>query len=147
MTGWLLARDCPHRTYPAPHARACKAPRRGWTEPRYYAGVVLAIDVLGPLAVSVDGRPLELTSPKLRALLVVLAMEAGSTVSVDRLTGALWDSGDQPESARRSVQIYVARLRNRLGSGLIVTAAEGYQLRIDREQVDALGFTQIGRAH
>lgn len=105
--------------------------------------MVLAIDVLGTLAVSVDGRPVELTSPKLRALLIVLAMEAGSTVPVDRLTDALWGGDDLPENARRSVQIYIARLRNRLGSGSIATGAEGYQLCLDRGQVDVHRFTEL----
>jgi hypothetical protein len=48
-------------------------------------GRVLVVGVLGPLSVSVDGRPMEVSAPKLRTLLVVLAMEAGSAVSLDQV--------------------------------------------------------------
>jgi DNA-binding SARP family transcriptional activator/tetratricopeptide (TPR) repeat protein len=103
---------------------------------------VLSIGVLGPLEVALDGRPVRLTSSRLRTLLVVLAMAAGSPLSVDRLATALWD-GDLPEHVRRVVQTYLGRLRSTLGTGAIVTEPTGYRLRIDPAQVDALRFTQL----
>jgi DNA-binding SARP family transcriptional activator/tetratricopeptide (TPR) repeat protein len=106
------------------------------------AGGVLEVRVLGPLDVSVGGRAVELTSPKLRTLVAVLAMEAGSPVSVDRLAAALWDE-DLPEHLRRSVQTNLTRLRGVLGPGLIVTGSAGYQLAVDPEHVDALRFVRL----
>jgi DNA-binding SARP family transcriptional activator/tetratricopeptide (TPR) repeat protein len=104
---------------------------------------MLAIDVLGPLTVSVDGRPLAVSSAKLRVLLVVLAMDAGSPVPVDRLVDALWGDEDLPNNARRSVQLYVTRLRNLLPRGSISTGSAGYRLCVDAQRVDALRFTRL----
>ncbi|GAA0921514.1 hypothetical protein GCM10009558_033020 [Virgisporangium aurantiacum] len=73
-------------------------------------------------------------------LLVVLAMDAGSPVPVDRLVDALWGDDDLPNNARRSVQLYVTRLRNLLPRGSISTESAGYRLRVEAERVDALRF-------
>jgi DNA-binding SARP family transcriptional activator/tetratricopeptide (TPR) repeat protein len=105
--------------------------------------VVLTVGVLGPLEVSVDGRPVRLTSAKLRTLLVVLAMAAGSPLPVDRLASALWDDDDLPDHVRRVVQTYLGRLRGALGAGTVITEPAGYRLRVDPEQVDALRFTRL----
>ncbi len=67
------------------------------------------VRLLGPLEVSVGGRPIR-TTGRLRTMLAVLAMSAGETVLVDHLVTELWDDG-QPAHARRAVQTYVARLR------------------------------------
>jgi DNA-binding SARP family transcriptional activator len=104
---------------------------------------VLAIKVLGPLTVSVDGRPVELTSPKLRTLVAALSMAAGTPVSVDRLGAALWIDGEPPDHLRRSVQTHLTRLRGKLGSEAIVTESTGYRLKVDPDQVDALRFGRL----
>lgn len=46
--------------------------------------------LLGPFRVAVAGRAVELPAGRLPALLAVLAMSAGQTVSVDRLATAVW---------------------------------------------------------
>jgi DNA-binding SARP family transcriptional activator/tetratricopeptide (TPR) repeat protein len=107
-----------------------------------YACGVLTVGVLGPLEVTVGGRPVRLTSGRLRTLLVMLAMAAGSPLSVDRLAIALWDD-ELPDHVRRVVQTYLGRLRVALGEGLIVTEPAGYRLRVDPEHVDALRFTRL----
>lgn len=58
-------------------------------------GTTVDIRVLGTLDV-VDGGSarLALSSPKMRRLLGVLVVEAGTVVSVDRLADAIW--GDTP---------------------------------------------------
>jgi DNA-binding response OmpR family regulator len=60
----------------------------------------LEVRLLGPLEVSVNGRPVTLTARRLRTLLAVLAMSAGKSVSVDRLAAAVWEA-DPPDNARR----------------------------------------------
>jgi DNA-binding SARP family transcriptional activator/tetratricopeptide (TPR) repeat protein len=102
----------------------------------------LAVGVLGPLRVSIDGRPVEISPPKLRALLVLLAVDAGSAVSLNRLATALWD-GDPPEFLHRTLHTHLTRLRAALGAGWIVTEPAGYRLRTDPDQVDALRFTRL----
>lgn len=76
---------------------------------------MLAIDVLGPLTVSVDGRPLAVSAAKLRVLLVVLAMDAGSPVPVDRLVDALWGDDDLPNNARRTAELGLAAVDRHTG--------------------------------
>src|SRR3954468_4949194 len=69
------------------------------------------IGVLGPLDVR-DGaaRPIEVSGPRLRALVVRLAVDAGRTVPADRLIDDLW--GDAPPAgAANALQALVSRLR------------------------------------
>lgn len=48
----------------------------------------LTVGVLGPFRVAVDGRPLAVTAGRLCALLAMLAVHAGHTVSLNRLAAA-----------------------------------------------------------
>lgn len=102
----------------------------------------LAIGVLGELELLVDGRPARLTTGRLRTLLVMLAMSAGETVSVDRLAIGLW-SDQPPDSVRRSLQTYLSRLRTAIGAKLIETRSAGVLLHIDQDNVDALRFERL----
>jgi WD40 repeat protein/DNA-binding SARP family transcriptional activator len=99
----------------------------------------MQLRVLGHLEASVDDRPLALGGSKQRAVLAMLGLEAGRTVTADRLIEGLW--GEQPpRSAPKMLQNYVWRLRGLLaadGGAEIVTRGRGYELRIDRERVDA----------
>jgi DNA-binding SARP family transcriptional activator len=106
---------------------------------------VLAVRLLGPLEVSIGGGPVPLTTGRLRTLLAVLAMSAGGSVSVDRLAAALWD-GDLPADVRRTITVYVTRLRSLLGAERIGTTSVGYVLRAGPDQVDALRFLDSLRA-
>ncbi|MGN9909662.1 BTAD domain-containing putative transcriptional regulator [Phytohabitans sp. LJ34] len=99
--------------------------------------VTLHVGVLGPLDVRLDGRLVRVATGRLQALLAVLAMSAGRAVPPDRLATAVWGE-EQPDHARRSVQLYVTRLRRTLGTAAIRTRADGYVLVAD--QVDALRF-------
>ena len=105
-------------------------------------GRVLAVGLLGPLQVSVAGRPVELPAGRLRPLLAVLALSAGQTVSVDRLAIAVWGE-DPPGDARANVQTNVKRLRRVLGAALVTTHGSGYALAVGPDQVDALRFERL----
>jgi DNA-binding SARP family transcriptional activator len=100
------------------------------------------VRVLGPFELSVGGRPVVLTTGRLRTLLAVLAMSAGKSVPVDRLATAVWGD-DPPGNSRRTVQLYVTRLRTALGTSAITTVSSGYALWITPEQVDALRFLRL----
>ena len=68
--------------------------------------------LLGPLEAHFEGRPIELGPRKQRAVLAMLALEPGRTVSTDRLVEGLW--GDEPPaSAPKMLQLYVSHLRRR----------------------------------
>ena len=97
----------------------------------------LDLRLLGPVEVRIDGRVVALGAPKQRAVLAMLALEAGRTVSADRLAEGLW--GEQPPaSAPKMVQLYVSQLRRLLdGDGAqIVTRGRGYELRLGHGEVD-----------
>jgi DNA-binding SARP family transcriptional activator len=102
----------------------------------------VSIGVLGPLTLSKRGRPIALTSARLRTLLTVLAMSAGHPMSTDRLAADVWGD-EQPDHPRRSVQVCVTRLRQLLGAELIETVPGGYVLAVEPDAVDALQFLKI----
>jgi DNA-binding SARP family transcriptional activator/tetratricopeptide (TPR) repeat protein len=102
----------------------------------------LVVGLLGQLEVSVDGRPVRLTTGRLRTLLAVLAMSAGKPVSMERLAAAVW-SDEQPDNSRRSLQTYAQRLRGALGEKSLETRPEGLVLRTDPDSVDALRFVRM----
>ena len=54
----------------------------------------MQINLLGPVEVSSANGRVALGGPKPRALLAMLALDAGSTVSAERLIDGLW--GDEP---------------------------------------------------
>lgn len=74
----------------------------------------MQLRVLGPLEVLADdGRPVEVGAPRLRALLTLLAAEAGRVVPADRIVDVLW--GDAPPAtAAGTLQTYVSQLRRLL---------------------------------
>jgi DNA-binding SARP family transcriptional activator len=108
----------------------------------------MQLRVLGPLEVLADdGRPVEVGAPRLRALLTLLAAEAGRVVPADRIVDVLW--GDAPPAtAAGTLQTYVSQLRRLLEPGtdartasLLVTRAPGYCLLAD--DVDLRRFPSL----
>ncbi|GGM13181.1 BTAD domain-containing putative transcriptional regulator [Dactylosporangium sucinum] len=104
--------------------------------------------ILGPLeVVTGDGAPVDLGTPKQRAVLAMLAAQPGRTVSVQRLVEELW-ADEPPERATASLQAYVSRLRRALEPGrtsrdrsaVLVSRAPGYFLAVPHEAVDASRF-------
>ena len=99
----------------------------------------MGITVLGPLGLEgVDGR----LGRRDRVVLSVLAMQAGHTVTPDRLIDALWGE-TPPRSAPKVVQGSVMRLRKALGRPAIKTSDRGYTLTIPSERIDAGRFEQM----
>ncbi|MGW7256138.1 BTAD domain-containing putative transcriptional regulator [Streptomyces sp. NPDC054834] len=79
-------------------------------------------------------------SPKVRALLAALLLEAGRVVSVDSLKDALW-GGAPPASARASLHNHVTRLRRILDDPERLRAVPpGYQLRVRDGELDVHVF-------
>jgi DNA-binding SARP family transcriptional activator len=75
----------------------------------------------------------------------MLGLEANRAVTADRLIEGLW--GEQPPpSAAKMVQNYVWRLRKVLAGddgAEIITRGSAYELRIDRELVDACRLERL----
>lgn len=97
--------------------------------------------ILGPLEVVDRGVPLSMGGRRQRTVLAVLLVNANSIVSTDRLVDEVW--GDHPpETARRSLQAYVSRLRGLLGGDGITAVEPGYRLRLDPADADWERFEQ-----
>ena len=58
--------------------------------------------VLGGLEVVDGSRPLDLGGPKQRAVLAALLVDAGRTITIDRLIDAVWGDHPPPRGRRRS---------------------------------------------
>ncbi len=96
--------------------------------------------VLGPLSVRDEGRELDLGSGRQRALLALLVLHAGETLSLDRICDALW--GERPPaSAAKVVQGYVSQLRRALPPDTIRTRGSGYALGVAAS--DAAEFERL----
>ena len=95
--------------------------------------------ILGPVEVSLDGRPVALGGPKQRALLAILLLHRNQVVSRDRLIDALWGSRPPP-SAAQSLDAYLYRLRKLLGRDRLPRQAAGYMLRVGHGELDAERF-------
>ncbi|MFI1813979.1 ATP-binding protein [Streptomyces sp. NPDC020422] len=99
--------------------------------------------LLGPLTVSGAAVP---GGPRVRALLALLLLDAGRTVTAGRLVDGLY--GDTPPAgAANALQSQVSRLRRLLPEGVAVEhSPAGYRLTgADPEDVDALRFERLAR--
>ena len=106
----------------------------------------MQIRVLGPVEVSIGGQPVAIGAGKPRALLALLALHEGTTVSTDRLVEGLWGE-EPPSSAHKMVQLYVSQLRKALADGAdgaeIVTRGRGYELRLGNGGLDSQRFEHL----
>jgi YVTN family beta-propeller protein len=107
-------------------------------------GPIVSVEfrILGPLGVLVDGREIALGGARQRAVLAILLIHRGGAVSVDRIIDELWGD-DPPETATKTVQVYVSRLRKLLGADVLVTNGGGYALASGAAEVDADEFERL----
>ena len=100
--------------------------------------------LLGPVELRLDDQAIELGPRKQRAVLAMLALQVGRTVSADRLIEGLWGE-HPPPSAPKMVQLYISHLRPLLaGSGArIDTRNGGYVLQAPDGEVDAVRFERL----
>ena len=110
----------------------------------------MEVAVLGPVEVRIEGSPVDLGSPKQRALVAALALSPGRPVAVDTIVDLLW--GDAPPaSVSSTLQGYISHLRRVLEPGrarrgastVLVTVAPGYALNVPAERVDAQAFEAV----
>jgi DNA-binding SARP family transcriptional activator len=81
-------------------------------------------------------RDQEITGPRLRGLLALLAGDLRTGCSTARLVEGLWPD-EQPESPAKALQVLVSHARAQLGSGVIARTPTGYRLCLSEDQVDA----------
>ncbi len=100
---------------------------------------MLQFGILGPLAAWEEDQEVELGAPKQRALLAVLLLHAGETMSKEQIVDALWGK-QPPQRPLKAIQVYVSQLRKRLGDGVLVTRAPGYALELEPGALDLERF-------
>nr|WSY57326.1 AfsR/SARP family transcriptional regulator [Streptomyces sp. NBC_00886] len=80
-------------------------------------------------------RGQEVTAPRLRGLLALLAGALRTGCSTERLVEGLWPD-ELPERPGKALQVLVSRARTQLGADLIVSTPTGYRLALAEDQVD-----------
>ncbi|WP_333769504.1 BTAD domain-containing putative transcriptional regulator [Streptomyces sp. IBSBF 2435] len=114
---------------------------------------IVEFRALGPVEAVVDGRMVDLGTPKQRALLALLVSRVGQPVTVDVMLEELW-AGRPPRSARTSLHAYVANLRRvlepararRTPATVLRTHGQGYLLDSRSVQVDVHRFCERATA-
>ena len=104
----------------------------------------------GGLEVVEPAGRLDLGTRKQRAVLAVLLLEEGRSVSVDRLVDDVW-SGAPPQRAEASLHAYVSTLRRvlepdrrpRQPAELLVRRGTGYALLVGSDDVDFRRFSRL----
>ncbi|MFB7613982.1 BTAD domain-containing putative transcriptional regulator [Kitasatospora sp. NPDC056181] len=99
--------------------------------------------VLGSLRARRDGRELDLGRPQQRAVLAALLLAPGQLVPTERLVEGLWGEDDArwPKDPAGQIGTHAHRLRRALGEpGLLVAAAGGYRLGVERGTVDLFRY-------
>jgi len=91
--------------------------------------------VLGPLEVIGPGGVVKIGSGLQRAILAILVLHVGETVSTDHLMDEVWGD-DPPPSAQHAIGVHVSRLRQALGVDCIETQPHGYRLRAEGSVID-----------
>ncbi|MFI8931141.1 BTAD domain-containing putative transcriptional regulator [Streptomyces sp. NPDC053474] len=106
--------------------------------------------LLGPLEAIHNRRVCTPRAPKVKKVLALLLLRANQVVGLDSFIEELW--GDKsPQTAVTTTQTYVYHLRKSLGRAvgpdqaehLVETAAPGYVLRVDDENIDLKQFDWV----
>ncbi|MGW2276070.1 BTAD domain-containing putative transcriptional regulator [Streptomyces yangpuensis] len=109
----------------------------------------MRISMLGTLDVrGEDGSGVGVGGTRLRALLILLALEPGRVVASELLIDGIW-AQDPPAGAANALQALVSRLRRALPAGTVASHPAGYRLAVEPDAVDAVRFERLaseGRA-
>ena len=90
-----------------------------------------------------DGTSVPLGGARLRALLTALALTPGQDVRSETLIAAVWADGEPPADAPGALQALVGRLRRAMDREVIASAAGGYRLVAEPDEVDATRFEEL----
>ncbi|MFF4434949.1 BTAD domain-containing putative transcriptional regulator [Streptomyces sp. NPDC001513] len=106
------------------------------------------ISMLGALDVrGEDGNGVGVGGTRLRALLILLALEPGRVVASESLVDGIWQD-EPPAGAANALQALVSRLRRTLrGTGADVEShPAGYRLAVEPDAVDVVRFERLASA-
>lgn len=110
-------------------------------------GLALCLDVLGPLTLRVDGQEVEVPGTRRRAVLGLLALEAGRVASTERLVDCVWPD-EPPDNAVQAIYNHISRLRGHLGAHAdrLERRGSGYRLTLEPYELDADAARRLARA-
>lgn len=102
--------------------------------------------MLGPLEVrGEDGGGIGVGGTRLRALLILLALEPGRVVASELLLDGVWEN-DPPMGAANALQALVSRLRRALPGVRVESHPAGYRLLVEPDEVDVVRFERLASA-
>ncbi|MFK4066741.1 ATP-binding protein [Streptomyces sp. NPDC029674] len=81
-------------------------------------------------------RGQEVTAPRIRALLALLAGDPRTGCGVERLVAGLWPDA-LPERPGKALQVLVSRARAQLGADVVVSTPTGYRLGLAEDRIDS----------
>lgn len=100
---------------------------------RFFGGLAVTSD---------DGEAVVVPGRARQALLLRLAIDAGTTVGTRALAEDVWGR-DAPDDPRAALQSLVSRLRGSLPAGLVTSTPGGYRLELTRDDVDVTRFADL----
>jgi DNA-binding SARP family transcriptional activator len=119
-------------------------------------GASVEIKVLGPLVARHNGLSVAPIARKPRQVFTLLTLQAGSMATVPALMEELW-AANPPASALTTLQTYILQVRRGIAAALgsssndaakeiLRTSYGGYQLAIDRDDVDVFAYERLAAA-
>ncbi|MFJ6480924.1 AfsR/SARP family transcriptional regulator [Streptomyces sp. NPDC091682] len=106
----------------------------------------MRISMLGPLDVrGEDGSGVGVGGTRLRALLILLALEPGRVVASELLVDGIWHDAP-PAGATNALQALVSRLRRALPGAAVEAHPAGYRLVVEPDAVDVVRFERLASA-
>ncbi|MEV6675785.1 BTAD domain-containing putative transcriptional regulator [Streptomyces erythrochromogenes] len=103
----------------------------------------MRISMLGALDVrGEDGSGVGVGGTRLRALLILLALEPGRVVASELLIDGIW-AEEPPAGAANALQALVSRLRRALPGAVVESHPAGYRLVVEPDAVDVVRFERL----
>ncbi|MFE7099719.1 BTAD domain-containing putative transcriptional regulator [Streptomyces erythrochromogenes] len=103
----------------------------------------MRISMLGALDVrGEDGSGVGVGGTRLRALLILLALEPGRVVASELLIDGIW-AEEPPAGAANALQALVSRLRRALPDAVVESHPAGYRLVVEPDAVDVVRFERL----
>jgi len=104
--------------------------------------MTVRVSFFGGLSVASDDGDAVVPGRGQQALLLRLAVDAGTTVAYRALADDLWPL-DPPDDPRAALQSLASRLRRALPPGALASDPGGYRLALSRDQVDITLFQDL----